>query len=204
MKKVTYLCDCGAKNQIAAPRPEHRETALYYCGACGKPSHDLCQRCGYRSPVGSAHAYCQRCGAGSEAIRRGVASVNLARFRWELAQAVVAFGGVAYALQTWVMPYTARRAQFMAERHETESPLLLIGILLVFMAPALVIPIYTLLTGRKRPPIEVRALAQMGRYGDLDGLEGGFAALARRAHILTRKQACRLLRRFRRFTATTD
>ena len=168
--KINYLCDCGKRNCIEMKRrPKGGKLPLYYCKSCGKPSHDVCISCGHLAMVGSDHQWCQGCGAPSQALRRGVPAVDIAKNFWcgvwNLVFAVIVTVPVAYALQTYAAPWLAK--QVLARNPVPPTCALIIGGLWLFcqIAPTLLAPLYTFLTGEKKAPLEMRAVA---RYGCFD------------------------------------
>ncbi len=201
--KIIYLCDCGAKNQVAAKhRPRGGAPVFFFCQRCGKGSHDRCDKCHFLTPVGSHHAFCQQCSADSTAIRRGVETIDLAFQRRELFWALIRFSAMLYAYPRWIQPWMQSRSDYAVAHHQTLFPIWwLFACWFCCLSPALVIPLHTLIVGKKTPPLWLRALAQQGRFLALDDLEDFLIRFARRGNIRMRKFYRRCQRNLRRWNA---
>ena len=165
--QVDYFCDCGKQNTIEMKRrPKGGKPALFYCTGCGKPSYDVCTKCQHLSDVGSEHQWCQACGAPSEALRRGIAVVDVLRNFWGAIWALISgaamVGVMLYIAQRYFVPWVAKLVVENSRFYFLSNLALLVLMFLCATVPVRWVPFYTLLTGQRKPPVSVRALSRCG------------------------------------------
>jgi hypothetical protein len=155
VKRVEYLCDCGAINTIPLQKRLHGSNpAFFYCCDCGKASYDICKKCNNRTSSESRHRFCQSCGAGHESIQVGTEVIDIVRNFWEF------FFGVPFVILINGIMYYA--VTYIAKIHLRWLPYSLISIGGLALLIGHLCPIYTLMTGERRAPLPLRALSRYG------------------------------------------